>query len=777
MNASAEAPAAPAPDLRLLPAAAGAWTAAFVATLGTAAAMSMLGVSIVLGIAVFSLRDVRPLAHIRSTVPALLLGAAAAVAVSVCALAAHPARQPPALLETLPAAVEVHGAVTSSCRGVTAGTICTATARVDPVGDHEAADRIPVLLFLPAEEALLPPPFGAQVDGFGSGRTLAPEDSAAVMVSVDRLEWQQPGGPLGWAAGLRAGFGQAASALPGDGGALLPGLAIGDTSAVDESLDAAMKTSSLSHLTAVSGANCALVIAGATGLAALIGLGRRTRVAVALTALGLFVLLVTPEPSVVRAATMGVIALVGVVASRGGGGVPALGATVVLLLCLDPWLGRNYGFALSVLATGGLLLLARPLGRWLGRWLPPRLAAALALPMAAQLACQPVLVLLDPSVAVYGVPANLLAAPAAPIATVLGMLACILLPVVPVLGAGLAWLAWLPAAWIGGCARLFSELPGARAGWLPGATGAVLLAIVTTLCLIAVLARAGRLQRIAGTIGLGSIVFAVLAGGVGWVSRMVHRPTDWVIAACDVGQGDALLLRSAAKVALVDTGPDPAALDGCLTDLGVDRIHLLVLTHWDADHDGGLAAVTGRVDSMLHGPPADDGDRFALDALVASGTHAVAGTRGMTGTLGSAAWRVLWPTSASVPPGNDAGVTVEVTGLGPEVPPVVLLADLGADGQRGVLAAGVPPTAVGGIVKVAHHGSVDQAPELYDALQPVLSIVSVGAGNDYGHPRPESLAMLRDLGSAVVRTDLDGLVLVGADATGLWMWSAGAAPP
>ena len=94
---------------------------------------------------------------------------------------------------------------------------------------------------------------------------------------------------------MRTGFAEAAGSLDGDGGALVPGLAIGDTSAVGDELDAAMKASSLSHLTAVSGANCAIVTAAAFALAAAVGLratdprGRRAR-----RALG-FVVLVTPS--------------------------------------------------------------------------------------------------------------------------------------------------------------------------------------------------------------------------------------------------------------------------------------------------------------------------------------------------------------------------------------------------------------------------------------------------------------------------------------------------
>ena len=105
-------------------------------------------------------------------------------------------------------------------------------------------------------------------------------------------------------------------------------------------------------------------------------------------------------------------------------GVPALATSIVVLLCWDPWLARAYGFALSVLATLGLLILACPWGERLGRLLPGRLARAgptLAVPLAAQVMCAPVVVLLQASVSLVAVPANLVAAPFVAPATILGV--------------------------------------------------------------------------------------------------------------------------------------------------------------------------------------------------------------------------------------------------------------------------------------------------------------------------------------------------------------------
>src|SRR4029453_9524276 len=131
----------------------------------------------------------------------------------------------------------------------------------------------------------------------------------------------------------------------------------------------------------------------------------------------------------------------------------------------------------------GVFSLGGPRAARLGRVMPVPLAAALAVPLAAQLACQPILVLLDPVIAVYGVPANLLAAPAAPIGTVVGLLGCLVLPVLPSVGVAFLQVAWLPASWIALVAHGAAGLPGGRLPWLPDAAGALLLAGCTALAL------------------------------------------------------------------------------------------------------------------------------------------------------------------------------------------------------------------------------------------------------------------------------------------------------
>ncbi|GAA4148211.1 hypothetical protein GCM10023068_24420 [Leifsonia shinshuensis] len=576
---------------------------------------------------------------------------------------------------------------------------------------------------------------------------------------------------LAWPAPVRAAFADAASATPGDGGDLLPGLAIGDETNVGADLDDAMKLSALSHLTAVSGANCALVTGLVFLLARVAGVGRRGRIVVAGASLAAFVVLVGPGASVIRAATMAAVVLVGLARGRVADGLPALALAVVVLLVRDPWLARDYGFALSVLATGGLLLLARPLARRLERWLPRSVAFALAVPLAAQLACQPVLILLTPTLPLFGVPANLVAEPAAPVATVLGCVACLLLTWAPTLGALVVWVAWLPSAWIAAVARFAAGLPGTALPWPDGILGVTLCALtLVAVALLAVRARLPRSVAAAATVGLvgGATVYPGALGGIG-AGLSWGRPADWVYAACDVGQGDALLLRDGAHVGLIDVGRHPQHVAACLDTLGIARLDWVLLTHFDIDHVGGADAVLGRTDRAIVGQADRPSDHALVGRLTAGGIAVEQGHAGVEGALGALRWRIVWPPSVApgetALSGNPGSLIVRTEGTGLSG---LFLGDLGEREQEQLQATGV--LGATDVVKVAHHGSADQSEALYDAIHARLGLLSVGADNGYGHPTARAFELLDRSGAASARTDRSGLLLVSAGPDGPRLW-------
>ncbi|WP_240745127.1 MULTISPECIES: ComEC/Rec2 family competence protein [unclassified Microbacterium] len=510
------------------------------------------------------------------------------------------------------------------------------------------------------------------------------------------------------------------------------------------------------------------------------GAGRALRGVLSVLGLAGFVVLVTPEPSVIRAAVMAAVGMLTVLLGRPSAGAGMLSLCAAGILVADPWLAATPGFALSVAASGALVMLARPLAGGLARIMPGPVALALAVPLAAQLACGPIIALFAEQQSLIGIAANLIAAPAAPIATVVGLLACLAAPL-PTLADLLASSAWLPSAWIATTATTAARLPGAQL-LLPAGIGSALLVALVSVCIVVVVIRFGRQSREAAT-GRGGLIVQRAAAAVLIVvlslagARVLldgplataTAPDGWSIAACDVGQGDALLVRSATRAALIDTGPAPEPLAACLRSLGIGHIDLLVLTHFDLDHAGGVAAIRGRVDAVLHGPVAEGGDRRLLEELSGGGARVEEAWMGQRGMLGKAAWRVLWPVrgSAAFPDGNDASVVMEFDGG--EVPRSLYLGDLSAAPQRMLLR-----TARLGrydVVKVAHHGSADQDAGLYEGVQARVALFSVGADNDYGHPRGETLDLVSAGGGQALRTDQHGRILLGVGDGELQVWT------
>src|SRR5262249_50652042 len=194
-------------------------------------------------------------------------------------------------------------------------------------------------------------------------------------------------------------------------------------------------------------------------------------------------------------------------------------------------------------------------------------------------------------VSMVAIPANLLAAPAVPPATVLGVLAAGLSPLWAGGSHALAWFGGLPAPWLGGVAGALAG-PPVPAGSSPGgAVGGVLLCAALLGMLWAGRYPAVRRGALAAVVGALLVALPERALSQGW------PPPGWFLVACDVGQGDALVLPAGSHAAVVvDAGPDPVAVDGCLRRLGVRRVPLLILTHLHADHIGGLPGV-------LHGRP------------------------------------------------------------------------------------------------------------------------------------------------------------------------------
>jgi competence protein ComEC len=616
---------------------------------------------------------------------------------------------------------------------------------------------------------------------------------AASLVASDVVVTHGPPLAQGIAGEVRESLRTSVSRRPADVRGLLPGLVVGDTSAVPVDLDRAMRDSSLAHLTAVSGGNVAIVVLLALGASRLCGLRRGyAQVLVVGLVVAAYVVVARPQPSVMRAAAMTAVVLIAVLADVRVRPLDALGVSVAVLMLIDPFLALSVGFAMSALATAGLLLWAGRRGGDAARpgggadvatgfprgdpagslW--PRAARALvgvvAVSAVAQVAVAPVIAGIGGGVPIGGVVANLLAAPAVAPATVCGLLAALVGTVAP----GPATVVALPGAWAVGwiarVARTISEVVPPLP-WSQGVAGALLATAVVAVGGLAVLvARRGGARLVRVCLGIavaGGIVVvappAVLPHATSW------PPSGWRVVMCDVGQGDATVLRTGDGTAVVvDAGPDPSSIDRCLRRLGVRHVPLLLLTHFHADHVEGVPGVLrGRaVDVVVVSPLGEPVGELARvrwwlrDADVPM-RPAAPDDRWRVGAVDL---RVVWPRRVLRGQGSDpnnASVTVAGSVEGTSV---LLGGDLETAAQDAVLRDnGISAVDV---VKVPHHGSAKQSPQWATTSLPRVALIGVGIDNDYGHPYPGTVMAYRAVGAVVGRTDLDGDLAVVLDDEG-----------
>ncbi|BDT94956.1 hypothetical protein IFM12275_49320 [Nocardia sputorum] len=417
-------------------------------------------------------------------------------------------------------------------------------------------------------------------------------------------------GPLPWwqrgADAVRAAFAASAvRALPSDSAGLLPALVVGDTSGLSEQVREDFEIAGLQHLTVVSGANFTILLSVVLFVVRLLTLGPRAAAAVAASALLMFVVVARPDPSVLRAGAMGAITLLAVLTGRRKQALPALCAALIALLALWPALAVSAGFALSVVATGGLILLAPSWADWLrarGWW---RVAAeTVAVSAAAFVVTTPILIALTGRLSLVAVLANVLVTPVIAPVTVAGAGGAVLASLWSPLADLVLRCAAPPLWWLLWVARHAAALPGASVAVPGGAAGGLIAGVVVAVVVAASRARAVRRVAAAMALGVAVVLVPVRIWHPGW------PPSGWMLAACDVGQGDGLALSVGPGAAVViDAGPDPRPIRTCLDRLRISRIPLLILTHPHADHIDGLAgALHGRaVDAIAVGMHELDG--------------------------------------------------------------------------------------------------------------------------------------------------------------------------
>ncbi|TXK44037.1 MBL fold metallo-hydrolase [Nonomuraea sp. C10] len=412
--------------------------------------------------------------------------------------------------------------------------------------------------------------------------------------------------------------------------------------------------------------------------------------------------------------------------------------------------GAGSGFGVGG-ATGAV-------GRRRVRW--PRWAAeAVVVTAAAQAAVTPVLVLMSGQISLVAVPANLLAGPAVAPATLLGFVAALIAPVWPEAAQALVVPAGYAVGWIIVVSRWAVGIPLASVPWPQGIAGLGLLAVAAAVAVVLLRRRAGRAVMLAVAAGVLIAVLVIRPIAAPW------PPRGWLMVMCDVGQGDGLVIAAGpGQGVVVDAGPDPAVMDRCLRRLGVRDVPLVILTHPHGDHVNGLAGVqrdrrVGAVITSPHRVSAPQSARLSA-GLARRRIPEHTAQPGTRWRLGPSELTVLAPESAAADgPGegsaaNNASIVLHVRWRAGSA---LLSGDIESEAQHRLLRDSLPRA---DIFKVPHHGSPRQVPAFFAAVQARAALVSVGAGNGYGHPAPSTLSLLNRMGARVYRTDKSGDVAI-----------------
>ena len=527
------------------------------------------------------------------------------------------------------------------------------------------------------------------------------------------------------------------AALPPVSAALLAGLLLGDRTSLPRDVDTGFRLAGVYHILAVSGFNVAILAAAVWALCRFLKIPRSAGAATAIVIVIGFALVVGASPSVLRAVVMAVLVLAALLLERDASVTNSLALAALAILAVRPGDLFDPGFQLSFAATLGIVV--APLPRHV-------IVGALAVSAAAQLAVLPVTLTHFNQLSTIGVVANLGVVPLAGVATVLGLVAVGLSFLSETVGAVVfdaVWPVLLALRWV---VALAAQVPGAVVH-LPAPGPVAVACYVGGLALLVMPDRAASLGRRLVRRGAGVGLVALAVGIAAW--PLVRSPDGQLrLIVLDVGQGDAVVIEMPdGRTILVDAGSGgPMRLDAgervvapFLWNRGVLSLAGLAVTHDDADHAGGMAAMRRlfRIDEQWTAASAPSEPRRFGRVIVTP----------------------LPPTVAPAGRRNDAGLVLRVEiGLAS----FLLAADIGAAREHELLASGTRLAST--VLKVAHHGSrFSTTSEFLRAVRPTAAAISVGTRNAYGHPDPGVLARLAEAGVAVYRTDEDGAVIFETD--------------
>ena len=552
------------------------------------------------------------------------------------------------------------------------------------------------------------------------------------------------------------------TAMPEDTLGFALALATGNRTALSDSVQTDMKTAGIYHALALSGMHMTTLI-GTLGLL----IRQRKRLSlVGIPVCILFTLVTGGRPSLVRACVMQCILLLAPLVRREEDPPTSLGAAALVLMVQNPWCVLGWGTQLSFTAMAGIVLLGERSYRTLGRlyqrtpkgslWrkLARGACASLSATLSATVFTAPLLMAYFGMLSLVGPIANLLTGWAITWcfrgSLLTAVLGCFLPGAARVLGWLLGW-GFRYVAWV---AETLARLPFAALY-----TRTVYAAVWVGLCyaMFLLVLKTPRDQR-----RYPIPLCCLLLGLTACIGLTLLEDAELVVTVLDVGQGQCVLARDGSSTVMIDCGGSDGAKTGglaagYLSSLGENRVDLLLLTHYDTDHTGGVEELLGRVEVGTVLMPDYEPENGARETLLAAAESAGAEVRILDedASAGVGRWQVTVYAGQGDRAANDQGLAALLTAGEMRL---LVTGDMDAEGEWRLLRTHRLPQV--DLLVAGHHGAKNSTSEpLLEVLRPKAVAISVGR-NSYGHPAEETMERIVSSGAEVFRTDLQGTLRI-----------------
>lgn len=558
----------------------------------------------------------------------------------------------------------------------------------------------------------------------------------------------------------RAMQGKLFALFPKDIAGVLTALLTGERSLIPESVSADFNEAGLSHVLAVSGMHCGVLLAFLTCFT---GKGR-ARTWTALPILVFYALLTGCRPSVVRACVMIGFLLTGPLFRRENDPPTALLTALMLILAQNPFAAASVGLQLSFASVAGLLWLTPKLSVCLPKavrkpktfrdcllWLLRKILQSFCVTAGALVFTVPLMAWHFGTVSLIAPLSNLLCLPAVCVLFCLGLASVtaglVIFPLGVLLAIPTEYLCRLILLATGWLARL----PG-HAVYLNNPYLKYWLVYAYALFAAAYLFRGAPRRKyvLAGAMACLTLMLTVRLGALRYRS-------DLDILMLDVGQGQSVVLASGGQYALVDCGSANGWLDPSsmalkqLRTMGCGALEALILTHSDSDHVSGVPKLLAQMEVKRLLLPMDGGWAEVRSAARKYGVPVEYLTEKQEMELGRSSLTVFPPVASGK--ANDSGLSVLAA---VEEKEFLLTGDMSGSAEKQLLKTWDLPDIEG--CAAGHHGSKHStSDELLMALRPETVCISVGS-NSYGHPAEETLERLEKYGCGVFRTDTEGII-------------------